>query len=150
MATPYSIIYNAFVFKVEAYKLLGLLTEERERILNIYLTAVCRKIQKKCSDYVNLSDRDDTLEEFANDIDEEMVDIIAECMVTEWLKPKMYSDELLESRLNSKDFTEFSPAKLIEQTRYVYTMSVDASNALINNYTFSHGDIHKINEKSKG
>ncbi len=146
MAVSYSEIYNAFIFKVEAYKLISMLEEDREKILNRYLNSVCRKVQKKCAAYVDLSLRDDDLQEFLTDIDEDMIEILAECMVAEWLKPKIYSDELLESRLNTKDFTEFSPAKLIEHTRYVYEMSVDTANAMINNYTFSHRDIHKINE----
>ena len=48
MATSYSEIYQAFIFKIEGYKLLSLLNEEREKIISIYMTAVCRKIQKKC------------------------------------------------------------------------------------------------------
>lgn len=147
MATPYSDVYNAFIFKVEAYKLISMLEENREKILNRYLESVCRKVQRKCAEYIDLSNRDNDLQEFTIDIDEDMIEILAECMVAEWLKPKIYSDELLESRLNTKDFTEFSPAKLIEHTRYVYEMSVDTANAMINNYTFSHRDIHKINEK---
>lgn len=146
MATSYSEIYQAFIFKIEGYKLLSLLNEEREKIINIYMTAVCRKIQKKCKKYVDLSDRDDSLKQFNTDIDDDMIDIISECMITEWLKPKIYSDELLESRLNTKDFTEFSPAKLIEHTRYVYEMSENNSRAMVNNYTFSHDDVAELNK----
>lgn len=146
MATPYSVIYEAFVFKIEAYKLLMLLDEDREEIIGKYLLAVCRKNQRKCKPYVDLSDRDEKLQQFNTDIDDDMVDIIAECMITEWLRPKIYSDELLESRLNTKDFTEFSPAKLIEHTRYVYEMSCNESRALINNYTFSHDDVSDVNK----
>lgn len=146
MATSYSDIYQAFMFKIEGYKLLMLLTEDREKIINIYMTAVCRKIQKKCKKYVNLADRDDVMQQFNTDIDEDMIDIIAECMITEWLKPKIYSDELLESRLNTKDFTEFSPAKLIEHTRYVYEMSEKTSKVMVNNYTFSHDDVAELNK----
>ena len=146
MATSYSDVYEAFIFKIEGYKLLMLLNEDRERIIDKYMTAVCRKIQKKCAKYVDLADRDDLLQQFNKDIDEDIIDIIAECMITEWLKPKIYSDELLQSRLNTKDFTEFSPAKLIEHTRYVYEMSQKESKAMVNNYTFSHGDIAELNK----
>lgn len=146
MATPYSKIYEAFIFKVKAYDLLMLLEEDREDILYIYMTSVCRKVFKTVMPYVNLSDRNEVAKEFNNDIDDDVIDIIAECMITEWLKPQMYSDELLESRLNTKDFTEYSPAKLIEQMRYVYEMSKKESNVIINNYTFSHGDIAELNK----
>lgn len=147
MATPYSDIYQAFIFKVKAYDLMMLLDEDREEILNVYMNAVCRHISKKVKNYVDLSSRDDALKEFSDDIDEDMIDIIAGCMITEWLKPQMYSDELLESRLNTKDFTEYSSAKLIEQIRNVYEMSIKESLVAINNYTFSHGDIPELTKK---
>ena len=146
MATSYSEIFNAFMYKIEGYKLIPLVTEDRERIINIYLTAACRKAYKKCRQYVDLNDRDDKMQEFHIDLEDDMIDILAECMITEWLKPKLYSDELIESRLNTKDYTEFSPAKLIEQVRAVYDMSELASKVAINNYTFSHGDIAELNK----
>lgn len=146
MATSYSDIFNAFMYKVEGYKLIQLVTEDRERILNIYLTAACRKAYKKVKEYVDLSDRDDKMQEFHVDLEDDMIDILAEVMVTEWLRPKLYSEELIESRLNTKDFTEFSPAKLIEQVRAVYDMSELNAKVSINNYTFSHGDIAELNK----
>ena len=147
MATPYSEIYQAFIFKVKGYDLLMLLDEDREDILHIYTVSVCRKIGKKVRSYANLFDRDDAAGEFISDIDEDLIDVIAECMITEWLKPQIYSDELLESRLNTKDFSEYSPAKLIEHIRYVYEMSTKASIAAVNNYTFSHNDIAELTKK---
>lgn len=144
MATPYSEIYEAFIYKVKAYDLLMLLDEDREDILFVYMKAVCKRIAKKVKNYVDLLKFDDELKEFKNEIDYDLIDIIAECMITEWLRPQMYSDELLESRLNTKDFTEYSPAKLIEQIRYVYEMSKKESLVAINNYTFSHGDIAEL------
>lgn len=146
MATSYSEIYEAFIYKIEGYKLMMLLEEDREKIISKYMKAVCRKIHNKCKNYVDLSDRDDTLEQFNTDIGEEVVDIIAESMITEWLKPKIYSDELLESRLNTKDFTEFSNANLIKQAKEVYLMSAKTSLALVNNYTYSHDDIADVNK----
>jgi len=145
MATSYSEIYEAFIFKVKGYDLLSLLTEDREDILNMYMVSVCRKINKKVKAYADLT-RDDDLKEFPSDIDDDLIDIIAECMITEWLKPQIYSDELLESRMNTKDFSEYSPAKLIEHIRYVFQMSEKNSKTAINNYTFSHNDIAELNK----
>lgn len=144
MATSYSQIYESFIFKVEGYKLMMLLQEDREDILKLYLNAVCRKIHRKVKNYVDLKNRDNETQEFIDDIDDDMIDIIAECMITEWLRPKIYSDELLESRLNTKDFSEYSPANLIHQIREVFQMSEKASLVAINNYSFSHDDIAEL------
>jgi hypothetical protein len=122
-----------------------LLSEDRERIMNIYLTAACRKAYRRCLKYVDLLDRDDEYQSFNIDLDDDLIDILAEYMVSEWLKPKLYSDELLESRLNTKDFTEFSGAKMVEQLRLLCSEAEQAANVGINNYSFSHGDIAEVN-----
>lgn len=147
MATSYDDIYNAFIFKVEAYKLMPLLSEDKQKILTIYLTAACRKSYRRCLKYVDLNDRDDTLQQFNVDLDDDLIDILAEYMVSEWLKPKLYSDELLESRLNTKDFTEFSGAKMVEQLRLLCSEAEQAARVGINNYSFSHGDIAEVNRQ---
>lgn len=145
MATSYSDIYDTFLYKIEGYKLMMLLTEDREQIMNKYLNAACRKAYKRCKRYVDLMDKDDEAQEFNIDLEEDMIDILADYMVSEWLKPKLYSEELLESRLNTRDFTEFSPAKMIEQIRYTVGECELAAKVAVNNYTFSHGDIAELN-----
>lgn len=146
MATPYSDVFEAFIFKIEGYKLLMLLPEDREELMTKYLTAACRQMQSKVKKYVDLT-RDDLLQSFEEELDGDIIDILAEVMVYEWLKPQMYSNELLESRLNTKDFTEFSPAKLIENIRYVYEMATHAANTAVNNYTFRHGDVADLTKR---
>ena len=144
MATSYSTIINAFLMKVKAYKLIALLEDDREEMVNFYLSSACAKFYKKCRH--NLLNRDDVTQEFAEELDADEADIISEIMITEWLSPMMYDDELLESRLNTKDFTEYSPAKLIEQIHEVFKTSKKYSKQLIIDYTYSHGDIAEVNK----
>lgn len=68
-------------------------------------------------------------------------------MIVEWLSPQIYNDELLESRLNTKDFTEYSPAKLIEQINIVYKESKKRVKYMIIQYTYEHGNIRNLDEE---
>lgn len=145
MATPYANIYNSFLMKVTGYKLLELLPEEREEIIAYYLNAARAKFYKKCKH--DLMDIDEDNQIFNTDLTIDEVDILSEIMIIEWLSPQIYSDELLESRLNTKDFTEFSPAKLIEQIRSVYNESKKRVKYLIVQYTYDHGNVRDLDEE---
>lgn len=145
MATPYAKIYNSFLMKVTGYKLLELFPEEREEIIAYYLNAARAKFYKKCKH--DLMDIDEENQVFNIDLTIDEVDILSEIMIVEWLSPQIYSDELLESRLNTKDFTEFSPAKLIEQIRSVYNESKKRVKYLIVQYTYDHGNVRDLDEE---
>ena len=144
MATSYSTIIDAFLAKVKAYDLMLLYKDDRDDIINFYFRSACSQFYKKCRH--NLSDREDTTQVFTEDLDEDEIDILSEIMIYKWLSPQMYNDELLKSRLNTKDFTEFSPAKLIEQIHSVYNSSKKNSKQLIIDYTYSHSNIGEITE----
>ena len=85
------------------------------------------------------------LKTFNTTLELDEIDILSEFMVSCWLQPQIHSDELLESRLNTKDFSEYSPAKLIEQIKSVYYTSSKNAVILMKNYTYSHGDVGDVN-----
>lgn len=143
MGTPYSVVYQEFVFKIRGYELLSLYSDEREELAKIYMNSACRKFNKKSKH--NLYTRTKADDGFEETLEEEEIDIITEWMVVEWLKPQLHSDELLESRLNTKDFTEFSPAKLIEQIRGVYKEAEKRVKYMTINYTYTR----KVDENGK-
>lgn len=55
--------------------------------------------------------------EFTNDLSELETEIISSMMVLEWLKPNVYHMDLLEYRLGSKDFQQWSPAGHLKELR---------------------------------
>lgn len=142
MATSFDEIYKKFLFKVKAYELQMLLPEQKEEILQIYLEASITQFYRRCK--VNLEDIDLELLQFNETLSLEEKNILAEYMVVEWLRPQLLSDELLESRLNTKDFTEYSTSKLIEQIRAVYDTSQRKARQLLVNYTYNCMDIEGL------
>lgn len=145
MATPYSDIINSFIMKIEGYKLLTLFPENREDIIMFYLNSAKSKFYKKCKH--NLLDVDTENNTFLDTLTIDEIDILSEIMIVEWLSPQIYNDELLESRLNTKEFTEYSPAKLIEQINIVYKESKKRVKYMIVQYTYEYGNIRNLNEE---
>ena len=75
----------------------------------------------------------------------EIVDIVSEGMVVQWLKPYVYRQELLENALNTRDFTTYSPAELLKQVRSAYNGVQKDYTQMIREYSYNHGhltDLH--------
>jgi len=115
-----------------------LLEEDAEDEIVGYMKSACSKF-RHCKE--DIFTRDDTLKQFTADLSEVVIDIITELMLTEWLKPQLHNSDLLESRLNTKDFTEYSPAKLILEMRNLYEASEIHSRRMRTEYSFDYGNI---------
>lgn len=142
MATPYSDVINSFLPKVKDYDLLKYQEMEREEIVIRLMLKSCVKFSRVCK--VDLTDRDDNLKQFNGDLDDEIIDIITEGMIVEWLKPRVYSSENLKNVLNTKDYNQYSPANLLKELRETYQLSKKAYKSLINNYSFANADFTKL------
>lgn len=142
MATQYSDIYNSFLGKITDYDLPKFDDTDRKEILYGYMKSACVNFNKACK--VNLYDRDETLLQFNVNLDDEIIDIISELMIVEWLKPKILSTENLKNCLSTKDFSLFSPANLLKEIRETFTLCKNNTRSLINNYSFSHADFTEL------
>ena len=62
---------------------------------------------------------DDVMGEFTRELKEEEKNILALGMVSEWVKPKIYSVEVMKMKMNSKDYQLFSEANHIDKLRNI-------------------------------
>lgn len=144
MATPYSDVINVFLNKITDYDLPKFTDIEKDSIVEGFMKSACTKF-RVC--LVDLSARDDETKEFLNDLDDEIIDIITENMLVEWLKPKLLNTENLQNALSTKDFSLFSPANLLNSIRETMTNIRKEAKSLINNYSFHHADMKELNNK---
>lgn len=142
MATPYSDVINSFLGKITDYELPTFLLDEREEIVFNYMKNSCAKFKRICK--TDLSDRDEDLKQFNKDLDDEEIDIISELMIVNWLKPKLYSLENLKNVLNTKDFSQYSPANLLDKIRATYNECKTESKRMMNNYSHYRGNVNEI------
>lgn len=73
--------------------------------------------------------------EFTNDLTELEQEIVANMMVLEWLNPTIYHMDLLEYRLGSKDFEQWSPANQLKELKGLKKETLSEIDSLIVKYT---------------
>ena len=146
MSVPYDVFAAAFLSKITEFDLLSLDDASRTEIVDKYMhPAVSNSNFKKVSGLNFATTKDDEnrvfdLESPADRIDE-IVDIVSEGMVVQWLKPYVYKQELLENVLNTKDFSTYSPAELLLRVGNAYAKAQKDYLNMIREYSFNHGDL---------
>ena len=118
MSVPYDVFVGGFLAKITEYDLLELPEEDRTALVDGFLKRALSGFNKVCR-YSFAAAADDNLRVFNVDVKDEdldeLVDIISEGMVVQWLKPYLYRQENLENAINSRDWTTYSPAELLRQ-----------------------------------
>ena len=62
---------------------------------------------------------DELMGEFTRELTDEEKNILALGMVSEWVKPKIYSVEVMKMKMNSKDYQLFSESNHIDKLRNI-------------------------------
>lgn len=143
MGIPYDTFTGAFLAKVTEYDFIKLDDYDRNTIVDGYMKRACSQFNKICA--YDLTDRDDIIRRFNIEIPDdeidEIVDIISEGMLVQWMKPYVFKQDNLVQILNTKDFTTYSPAELFRQVSSAYnTVSKKFTNAM-REYSYNHGDL---------
>lgn len=146
MSVPYDVFAAAFLSKITEFDLLSLDDASRTEIVDKYMhTAVSNSNFKKVSGLNFATTKDDENRVFNLEIPvdriDEIVDIVSEGMVVQWLKPYVYKQELLENVLNTKDFSTYSPAELLLRVGNAYAKAQKDYLNMIREYSFNHGDL---------
>lgn len=146
MTITYDEVLSAFLDKITEFEFIQFPEEDRNKTADGYLKRAIPSFKKVCK--YDLSSKDDTLREFTADFDEEdvddILDILSEGMVVQWLKPYVYKQELLENVLNTADFTQYSPAELLLRVGNAYAKAQKDYTQMIREYSYSHGDLTEL------
>ena len=144
MGVSYDIFTGAFLSKVSEFELMQLDDNNRTETVDGYMKRAVSAFRKNCK-YDLFTTGDDELRVFSVDIDgddlDEIVDIISEGMVVQWLKPYVYQQELLQNALNTRDFTQYSPAELLLRAGNAYAKAQHDYTQMIREYSYNHGDL---------
>ncbi len=146
--TPYSIFVEAFLEKATDYSFLDLDDDIKTKMVIDYLKRSCAQFDSIC--LFDLSKRDDKTQMFEADIDIEadhdVVDIISEGMIVQWLKPYYYRNENMENALNTKDYSlAASPANITKEIKEVYREAKRDFVNMMREYSYQHADLSKLN-----
>lgn len=146
--TPYSLFIDAFLEKTIDYNFADLDDDIRSRLVIDYMKRSCAQFDKICE--FNLSNRDDDTQTFDATIDpnkdQDVVDIVSEGMIVQWLKPYYYRNENMENALNTKDYTlAASPANITKEIKEVYNNAQRDFTIMMREYSYQHADLTQLN-----
>ena len=121
--------------------------EDRTALVDEYMKKAINAFKYVCQyDFVTTADdasRSFDVEVDGKDIDE-LVDIISEGMVVQWLKPYVYKQQLLNNVLNTRDFTVYSPAGLLYRVSALYKKAQSDYTQMVREYSYNHGNIGRF------
>lgn len=146
MSISYDVFAGAFLNKITEYTFIHIPEENRTAIVDDYMKRALPRFAKVCK--YDLMQFDDSERVFIVDIPfdaiDEIVDIVSEGMLEQWMKPYVYRQENLENVLNTKDFTTYSPAELLLRIGNAYAKVQKDYTNMIREYSYNHGDLSDL------
>ena len=144
MSVSYDLFTGACLAKISEFEFLQLPAADRTNLVDGYMKRAVAEFKHICV-YDLMNAMNDETREFAINIEDddidEIVNIVSEGMVVQWLKPYIYRQELLENTLNTKDFTTYSPAELLMRVGNAYKDSQKDYLQMTREYSYNHGDL---------
>lgn len=144
---PYDLFIAAFLSKISEYELMQLDTESRTTEVDEYLKRALSAFRKNCK-YDLFTTRNDEERRFdvevADEDIDELVEIVSEGMLVQWLKPYVNQQELMQTVLNSRDWTQYSPAELLMRVGNAYRQAKSDYTQMIREYSYNHGDLSDL------
>lgn len=144
MKISYDLFSAAFLAKVSEYEFSKMDAFERNETVDGYMKRAVAAFRPICK-YDLTTTGDDLTREFYVEIEQEdldeLVDIVSDGMLVQWMKPYAYRQDLLENALSTKDFTTYSPAELLNRVRRAYDSAQKDFTQRMREYSFNHGDL---------
>lgn len=148
MSVAYDVFLQAFLDKVTEYDFPSD-QFERTSMVDRYMHRAIAEFGKICK-YDLVSTADDNIREFAVDIpaDEiiEIVDIVSEGMLVQWMRPYVYKQEVLENQITTRDYTTYSPANILNAIRSAYKEAQRDFVSMVREYSYRHGDLAVLHQ----
>lgn len=147
MSVSYDLFTEAFLSKVTEYEFMQLTEDDRTATVDTYMKRAFSAFRKNCK-YDFATTGDSELREFDVDVPDddliEIIDIVSEGMLVEWMKPYTYRQELLENAINTRDYSLYSPAELLRRVGSAYAAVQKDFIQKIREYSYNHGALTEL------
>lgn len=144
MTVSYDVFIEAFLLKVTEYKFCRLPEHSRQDIVDSYLKRSCARFSEVCERGISNGDDENRTFDLGDIPDselEDIIDIVSEGMLVQWMKPYVYAEENLQNMLNTADFSSYSPAELLHRIKETYVMCKKDFTKMIRDYSYRYGDL---------
>ena len=143
----YDAFIEAFLSKITEYEFLSLPEKDRTETVDGYLKKAVSAFKKNCK-YDLFTTYNDNERVYEVDVDDgdldELIDIISDGMVAEWMKPYQFNQDLLQNVLNTRDFTSYSPAELQMRVGNARRQAHADFIQKIREYSYNHADLTRL------
>lgn len=143
----YDAFIEAFLSKITEYEFLSLPEKDRTETVDGYLKKAVSAFKKNCK-YDLFTTYNDNERVYEVDVDDgdldELIDIISDGMVAEWMKPYQFNQDLLQNVLNTRDFTSYSPAELQMRVGNARRQAYADFIQKIREYSYNHADLTRL------
>ena len=114
MNTELEEIYGMFLSSITDYSIPLMSNDDFEEEMLVLLKKSIARFRFKKDIAI-----DELMGEFTRELTDEEKNILALGMVSEWIKPKIYSVEVMKMKMNSKDYQLFSESNHIDKLRNI-------------------------------
>ena len=144
---PYDLFTEAFLSKITEYEFANMTDFGRTSAVDGYMKRAISAFKKICK-YDLTTTADDNVREFFVEIDDgdldEIVDIVSEGMLVQWMKPYVYHQDSLENILNTRDFSSYSPAELLKRVGDAHAAAKKDFIQMMREYSYNHGVLTEL------
>lgn len=147
MSVSYDLFTGAFLSKITEFEFIKLSDHDRVSIVDEYMKRAISAFRRNCL-YDLVSTGDDELRAFDVEIQKadmyELIDIISDGMVVQWMETYLNKQELLENAISTRDYSLYSPAELLRRVGDAYSRAKRNYKQKIYDYSFNHGDLTEL------
>lgn len=147
MTVSYDVFTEAFLAKVTEYRFCTFTENNRQALVDGYMKRVCAKFGEVCKyDIMNGNDDERVfeLDGITNGELTEIIDIVSEGMLVQWMKPYVYMQKNLEMILVTSDHSVHSQAELLNRITGLYSVCNKNFINMVREYSYRHGDLTEL------
>lgn len=141
MATTFMDVYDRAIFRFSDYDFMRMDIQTREDILERYLFSAIADLSVIIP---NLIKYDINTKAFDEQLDDEIVELLALGVDYYWFSAKVQNSELLRNSLSTKDWTYFSPANLMRELINLRNDIKAEYKSAVTIYSYNHGDFSSL------
>ena len=144
MGTKYEEIYERYRARVKNYDFLDYDAITREEYQRDLLKLAIEDFEEICRQ--DLNDREDDILRFNVSLTNREKNILSLGMVLHFVEPYVYNTDALQNAMNTKDFSLYSPANLLEKMTELMESTERRLKGEINLYSFRNSEISALTQ----
>lgn len=139
MPTPYTDVYDFFLYKITDYSFIDQEKYPTEEDLKAELERYLRSAIIRFKQSRTPLQRDDVSKQFQFDLNDDEKEILSTLMILAYIQPKIVSTQNMEQRLTDREYKSYSQGKHLQEMISLRKELQSEVSQLISAYTYSNG-----------